>query len=139
MKKFKFGPLVWNCVNEDDESGNYFWNGNPPVDYDDMGIPVDQEGLQCLPADCPIHPSWQANYETKEYNEFLGFEIPTIESTKEWFDENFLIVSDKQIKKYIIRWIRDYKSGSVGYVKLNKDADSLDIIMDRIWPQDAHK
>ena len=71
MEKFKYGPLIWNCINEDDESGNFYWNGDPPVKYDDMNIPVDENGLQCLPVESPVHPSWTANNVQKEKNDFL--------------------------------------------------------------------
>tara|TARA_Y100000816_G_scaffold174003_1_gene125158 strand:- start:496 stop:915 length:420 start_codon:yes stop_codon:yes gene_type:complete len=139
MEKFKYGPLIWNCINEDDESGNFYWNGDPPVKYDDMNIPVDENGLQCLPVESPVHPSWTANNVQKEKNDFLGFDIPSIKSTREWFNENFLIVTDRQCKKYIIRWIKLHRSGEPGFFSMVKDASSLTDMMDRIWPQDEHK
>lgn len=139
MEKFKYGLLIWNSVNEDDESGNYFWNGKPPVGYDDDGIPIDQEGMQCLPIESPVHPSWESDKNQLEYNDFLEFEIPSISSTREWFSDNFLVVSDRQCKKYIIRWIRKNRMYLPGFVKMTQGASSLADIMDRVWPQDEHK
>jgi len=139
MEKFKYGLLVWNSVNEDDESGNYFWNGKPPVGYDNDGIPIDEEGMQCLPIESPVHPSWNCNSAFLVYNKFLDFEIPSIDSTREWFDDNFLVVSDKQCKKYIIRWIRQNRKELPGFAKMTAGASSLVEMMDRIWPQDEHK
>tara|TARA_Y100000114_G_scaffold87843_1_gene81204 strand:- start:41 stop:460 length:420 start_codon:yes stop_codon:yes gene_type:complete len=139
MEKFKYGPLIWNSANEDDESGNYFWNGKPPVDYDREGIPIDDEGMQCLPIDSPVHPSWTCNNLFLVYNDFLEFEIPSIDSTREWFDDNFLIVSDKQCKKYIIRWIRMNRKALPGFAKMTAGASSLVEMMDRVWPQDDLK
>ena len=139
MEKFKYGSLIWNCVNEDDESGNYFWNGNPPVAYDDDGIPVDEEGMQCLPVQSPVHPSWAGDRATLEYNDFLEFKIPTIDSTKDWFDDNFLVITDRQCKKYIIRWIRNHKRVEPGFHKMTQGSSSLTDMMDRVWPQDEHK
>ena len=139
MEKFKFGPLIWNSANEDDESGNYYWNGSPPVDYDELGIPVDEDGMQCLPIQSPVHPSWTGSKENFEYNEFLGFKIPSVESTKEWFDDNFLVISEKQSKKYIIKWIRTHRGTHPGYFKLTLGVTSMKEIMDRLWPQDEHK
>ena len=139
MQKFKYGLLIWNSVNEDDESGNYFWNGKPPVEYDRDGVPIDDDGMQCLPIESPVHPSWQANTNQLEYNDFLEFEIPSIDSTREWFDDNFLIVSDKQCKKYIIRWIRNNRKSLPGFVKMTQGVTSLVEMMDRVWPQDEHK
>lgn len=139
MEKFKYGPLIWNCFSEEDESGNYYWNGNPPVEYDHDGIPVDADGLQCLPIESPVHPSWTADNVELEYNDFLEFKIPTIEGTREWFDDNFLIVSDIQCKKYIIKWIRKHRRGTSGVAKLAQRASNLVDIMDILWPQDVHK
>ena len=139
MEKFKYGVLIWNNINEDDESGNYFWNGNPPVDYDDMGIPIDEDGLQCLPIESPVHPSWAGDGAIFEYNDFLKFKIPTVNSTKAWFDENFLIITERQCKKYIIKWIKLHRRGEPGFSSMIKDASSLTDMMDRIWPQDEHK
>ena len=33
-EKFRYGPLVYNCFGEEDDSGNYWWPGNPPVAYE---------------------------------------------------------------------------------------------------------
>ena len=38
MTKFKYGPLVWNHIEDEDDSGNYWWPGLPPVSYDDTEI-----------------------------------------------------------------------------------------------------
>ena len=139
MEKFKYGPLIWNCFTEDDESGNYYWNGSPPVGYDDDGIPIDSDGLQCLPIDSPVHPSWRGGKDKLEYNEFLGFEIPSIKTTKSWFDDNFLIISEDQCKKYIIKWIRKNQYGTPGFWDMVKDTTSLKEMMDKVWPQEEHK
>jgi hypothetical protein len=37
-EKFKYGPLVWNHVDEEHDSGNYWWSGLPPVNYDDAWV-----------------------------------------------------------------------------------------------------
>ena len=54
MEKFKYGPIIYNCVDEEDDSGNYYWAGEPPVAYDQWGVPVDRHGKQTLPLDCPF-------------------------------------------------------------------------------------
>ena len=33
-EKFRYGPLVFNSFGEEDDSGNYWWPGNPPVAYE---------------------------------------------------------------------------------------------------------
>ena len=45
MEKFKYGPLLWNHVDDEDDSGNYWWSGMAPVNYAETGIPVDEKGL----------------------------------------------------------------------------------------------
>ena len=62
MEQFKYGPLVYNTVESDDDSGNYYWPGNgiPPVGYDEYNIPIDSKGFQCLDAQqCPLHPHYE--------------------------------------------------------------------------------
>ena len=140
MEKFKYGPLIWNCINEDDESGNYFWNGKPPVGYDRLGIPIDEAGMQCLSIRSPVHPTWQADHKRFEFNEYMSQPIPSVQQVKEWFDDNFLIVTPKQCKKYIIKWL----SQNLGvrnefYLGLKKDSNSLEDVMDKLWPQDVHR
>jgi hypothetical protein len=100
--KYRYGPIVWNCSSDEDESGNYFWPGLPPCAYDDSGIPIDIHGKQCLPGTSIIHP----NYEPTDtfYSDVVCDDLPTIESARQWLDDNFLIVTDRQVAKFIIRW-----------------------------------
>lgn len=100
--KYRYGPLVWNCSSDEDESGNYFWPGLPPCAYDAAGIPIDVHGMQCLPMQSIIHP----NYVPTDtlYSEVVKADLPTIESARLWLDENFLIVTDRQVARFIIRW-----------------------------------
>ena len=44
MEKYKYGPLVYNTTTDEDDSGNFYWNGMPPVGYDSMKIPIDPNG-----------------------------------------------------------------------------------------------
>ena len=139
MEKFKYGPLVWNHRGEDDESGNYYWNGKPPVEYDGSKIPVDEDGNQCLPIVSPVHPGWQADLDRCSYNSVLGEKIPDLDYVSEWFEDNFLIVSDKQCKKYVLNWIRRTYRSSILYQKLIFKCSSIQEVMDLIWPQDEQK
>ena len=100
--KYKYGPLIWNCTSDEDESGNYYWPGAPPCGYDDMGIPIDVKGMQCLPVLSIIHPSYQPTETT--FHSLINDSLPTISSAREWLDENFLVCTDHQVARYIIRW-----------------------------------
>ena len=97
VEKFKFGPLVYNCVNEDDEEGNYYWPGNPPVDYDQWGIPVDAHGKQCLGLDCPFHP-FHIFEDSETLDIVKNFKIPkSFKVYYDWCEENFLVVTKNHI------------------------------------------
>jgi hypothetical protein len=100
--KYKYGPLIWNCSSDADESGNFYWYGSPPTGYDNMGIPIDEQGFQCLPDSCPLHPSYQP--QETSFHSLIEDSLPTIQDFKVWFEEHFLIVTDVQIARYIIRW-----------------------------------
>jgi hypothetical protein len=101
-EKFKYGPLVWNCIGQDgeDDEGNYYWPGNPPVAYDEMGLPVDKDGRQCLPIDCPFHPHYSfKDFITSKY----GTKFPTsFKDYEEWLDKNFIVFDKTTVKRNII-------------------------------------
>ena len=136
MEKYKYGPLVYvtHGMNEDD--GNYFWSGHPPVGYDESGIPIDNNGMQCLDISCPLHPSWEPT-ETV-YNETLKFDIPSIEHFRQWFEDNFLIISDDQVKRYIIRWWRAkaLRENYQAYTDVLQNYSSVEEIQEAAWPDE---
>ena len=74
MQKFKYGLLIWNSVNEDDESV-IFLEREPPVEYDRI--------FQLTMMACSAYlsnrlfTSWQLILQL-EYNDFLEFEIRSI-------------------------------------------------------------
>jgi len=103
MEKFKYGPITYNCVDEEDDSGNYYWAGEPPVAYDQWGVPVDRHGKQTLPLDCPFHPFY--TYGSVRKSKVVShINIPT--STKcyfDWCDENFVVPNELAFKKDICK------------------------------------
>ena len=130
-EKFRYGPLVYNCFGEEDDSGNYWWSGSPPVAYEQPSgvyrIPVDAMGNQCLPGECILHP----NCRVEEWESFELFKIPSLSWCKDWFEENFLIVSDYDVCRYILRWC-SYNYGDAFYQwKINKTIDEM---IGEIWP-----
>ncbi len=137
MEKYKYGPLIFVTQGMDEDEGNYYWNGSPPVGYDDSGIPVDKNGKQCLDIKCPLHPGYEA--EETFYSSVLGADIPTISSVSKWFDDNFLIVDEKQIKTYIFRWWARAYINSGNYISLLHSYHSVDSIIGAIWQQEERK
>ena len=100
--KYKYGPLIWNCSTDVDESGNYYWAGTAPCAYDAMGIPINDNGMQRLPIQSIIHPAYQPTETT--FHPLISDSLPTISSARTWLDDNFLICTDHQVGRLIIRW-----------------------------------
>ena len=136
MEKFKYGSLIYVTPGMDDSEGNYFWAGLPPVKYDESGIPIDKNGMQCLDISCPLHPGWEPT-ETM-YNEVLKSDIPSIDYTRHWFDDNFLEIRDDQLKRYIIRWwsARASRDNYYAYIDLLQNYSSVEEIMEAAWPDE---
>jgi len=101
-----YGPLIYaKDFFEDDGIANYFWPGIAPVGYNQQGIPVDEEGLECLELACPLHPDWKPLETQMIYNEYLGFSIPDYNCYIEWFKANNLNCTPEQAKKLLFKWI----------------------------------
>ena len=104
-EKYTYGPLVYNHFGDDDDSGNYWWNGKPIVGYEQpegiWKIPVDEDRNQCLPGESILHPCCRVERFTS--HPVLG-DVPELDWCREWFEDNFLIVSDWDVCRYILRW-----------------------------------
>ena len=48
MEIYKYGPLVYNTPDSEEDTGNFYWSGSPPVGYDSHGMPVDDNGFMLL-------------------------------------------------------------------------------------------
>tara|TARA_R110001592_G_scaffold223910_1_gene479413 strand:+ start:206 stop:634 length:429 start_codon:yes stop_codon:yes gene_type:complete len=137
MEQYKYGPLLYNTSESDNESGNYYWNGLAPVGYDRLGIPIDAKGYQCLDSQqCPIHPAYEVSAENLEHNEFLGVNIPTLSCFNTWFADQFLEVTDRDLALFVLRWIDLQKeSEPCSQAVYSKCATMhLEEILDLIWP-----
>jgi|GEM_PF-2636336 hypothetical protein len=145
MEQFKYGPLVYNLSESDDNSGNYYWpgNGNPPVGYDNYSIPIDSDGFQCLDAvQCPLHPHYKVvddivqGGKAMEYNDALGCEIPTLDHFNGWFENTFIKAEPRDLAFFILRWINfqpdDYPATNALYEKYAQL--DIDDIINAIWP-----
>ena len=101
-----YGPLIYaKDFFEDDGIANYFWPGSPPVGYNNLGIPIDEEGMECLDLRCPLHPSRMPLKSEMEYNEYLGFSIPSYYPYIDWLKQNNLSCTPEQAKKLLFKWI----------------------------------
>ena len=133
MEKYKYGPLVYNLASDEDEEGNYYWNGLPPVGYDELGIPIDNEGMQCLPIASPLHPGFRP--EETENNSYLKAKIPTVSCVMSWFDENFISISEEDAKFYILRWLNKNNPNH----RIFSNSFSTEKAIKLIWQQEEHK
>ena len=137
-EKFVYGPLIYNHFGDDDDSGNYWWPGSKPVGYEQESgpyrIPVDAKGFQCLDGESILHPNCRV--EEFEYNEVFDHDIPKLEWCRKWFEENFLIVSDKLIIKYIFRWHvqNTLCNDNNNWKHLLEKYKSVEEIMEAAWP-----
>jgi hypothetical protein len=132
MKKIKYGPLVYVYAGMDEDDGNFYWTGPPPVGYDSSGVPIDAAGLQCLPVESPLHSAYSP--KNFEYNRCLQTELPTLDDFRYWFDENFLIVSDDDLRRYILKWYAYKREKSFRYFELLRDCSSVEEVIGKIWP-----
>lgn len=126
---YRYGPLVF--ASEEHPDGNYHWNGLQPVDYDDLNIPIDRTGRQCLPGTCILHPNHVP--EQTEWNETLKADLPTVDASREWFADQFLDVSDYNLCRYILRWYWWNHQHDESW-KSWKGEKSTEEMIGEIWP-----
>ena len=133
-EKFRYGPLVYNCFGDEDDSGNYWWVGNPPVAYEEptgvYRIPIDAEGNQCLPGECILHPNCRV--EEWDEHDILG-PIPSLDWCRSWFEDNFLIIDDYTVCRYIVRWMLWNHNKDETYKQYFNDK-RLEEVIGEIWP-----
>ena len=137
-EKFKYGPLVFNYHDAEDDTGNYWWPGLAPVGYDDARIPIDKLGLQCIPLQSPVHPQYTP--VDSQYNRELDICLPSIEEWKSWFDSEFIDISDHRIKREILKWlVKDTARISEKFTKAQADCETLDELVEIVWQPDENK
>ena len=137
-EKFKYGPLVWNHMGDEDDSGNYWWPGLAPVAYDNTGIPIDAKGLQTLPLTCPLHPGYAIKDSVFSAN--INEHLPSIDEWQEWFDEHFIKIDEAWIKREILRWYaKDSKRVTSNFASLYSKCKNLQEMVEAVWPQDENK
>ena len=133
-EKFRYGPLVYNCFGDDDDSGNYWWSGSPVVGYEQpegvWKIPIDELGNQCLPGECILHPCCRVEEWTE--HSILG-SIPSLEWCRSWFEDNFLIIDDYTVCRYIVRWMWYNNKNKNEYKRFFK-GKRLEEVISEIWP-----
>ena len=137
-EKFTYGPLVYNHFGDDEDTGNYWWNGKPIVGYEQQSgiwkIPVEENGNQCLPGESILHPCCTVERFTS--HPVLG-DVPELAWCREWFEDNFLIIEDWDVCRYILRWYNNTHRNEEFWQSWKK-GKSLEQMIGEIWP-DVHK
>lgn len=137
-EKFKYGPLVYNYSDDEDDTGNYWWSGLTPIGYDHDNVPIDKEGLQCLPLQSPVHPGYVPVHS--QYNKKLDVDLPSIEEWKSWFDSEFIDISEHRIKREILKWvIKDTARISKKFIEVRASCKTLDELVEIVWPLEENK
>jgi hypothetical protein len=130
MEKFKYGPLIYNCVNEEDDSGNYYWPGEPPVGYDKWGVPVDRYKKQVLPLSCPFHPFYDFP-ETRRSKVVNTVTLPTsLKCYFDWCEENFVKPNEMLFKKDVCKKV--IKRMGINLTPTPKSQRSLKLLKEEI-------
>ena len=121
MEKFKYGPLVWNSGSDDDDEGNYYWGGQPPVGYDSMNVPVDIDGRQCLPMDCPFHPHHRFSDEIRSRVDSSVTYPNSFKDYEEWLEKNFIVFDENPVKRNIMmKVIQQASKNNNGQTNMHK-------------------
>ena len=136
-EKFRYGPLVWNHIDDDDDSGNYWWPGLSPVKYDEMGIPSDIKGLQCLPITCPVHPGYDIKHSV--FNVALQDHLPSIDEWQDWFDSQFIKIDETRIHREILRWYVKRGKCTTNFYVIQARAKSLNEMVEVVRPPEENK
>ena len=70
-------------------------------------------------------------------NSSIAFEdIPTLESFRSWFEDNFLTVTDRDLAFYIVRWISKQPDSPEQEALFRKFSRlSVENTIDTMWPE----
>ena len=92
MEKYRYGPLIFVTKGMDERRQLFLERAILLLVMTRQECPIDKNGFQCVDILCPLHPSYEPT-ET-EFNNILNqCDLPTLASYRQWFDDNFLIVS----------------------------------------------
>jgi hypothetical protein len=102
--KWTYKGITWNLRHETDGSGNYWWDGTHPTEYDSTtGIPRDAANATlCIDSSCVYHPDYSP-HET-EFNDNIQDYLPTVNAASLWFEIKHLYKTEAAVKEAIVDW-----------------------------------
>jgi hypothetical protein len=111
--------------------------GTIPIGYDKDNIPIDAKSLQCLPMSSPVHPGYQLKHSV--FNPLIKDHLPSIDEWRQWFDEQFIEIDDARIKREILRWYEKNQNVTPAFISLYSKCETLQEMVEAVWPQDENK
>ena len=83
-----------------------------------------------------MHPSYEVSADNLEHNDFLEVSLPTLSSFRSWFEDQFLVVTDRDLALFVLRWIDFQNESEPCSQAVYSKCAQLDIedIIDSIWP-----
>lgn len=101
--KYTYENMTWNLVHETDGSGNYWWGGAQPTQYDaTTGLPADVNGNLCIDWTCVHNPDYQPHEQ--EFNDNIQDYLPTINAATLWFEIKQIYTPEAKVKEAIVKW-----------------------------------
>ena len=129
-KAFSYGPLTWASI-ENRIKGNFLYKGDYPVEYDNNGIPIDDEGNQCLPITCPLHPDYKPTNPV--LSPMINDTLPSNLEWKRWFEENYIQIDNARIMREILRWYMKQERQSLEFKKIKASCTTLTELTEKIF------
>lgn len=102
--KWTYENITWNLKHETDGSGNYWWGGTHPTEYDSTtGLPRDAaNNTLCIDWTCVHHPDYQPHEQ--EFNSNIQDYLPTVNAASLWFEIKQIWTSEAKVKEAIVKW-----------------------------------
>ena len=65
--------------------------------------------------------------------------MPSIDEWQTWFEENYIEIDEARIKREILRWYSKQRNKSNRFYELQERANSLNEMVDLVWPPEENK
>ncbi len=68
-----------------------------------------------------------------------GLQYKSIDEWQDWFDNQFIEIDEARIHREILRWYSKQSNKSQNFYKLQESANSLNEMVDLVWPPEENK
>ena len=73
------------------------------------------------------------------FSSSLADHLPSIDEWQTWFEENYIEIDEARIHREILRWYIKQNNKSQNFYKLQESANSLNEMVDLVWPPEENK